>query len=218
MEFRVFIGCKPAELVLKPQLEIRAFNINTVGIYKIDRALHILRVQCKLCFSPRLLRQEAFLRVFLRLLRFLGKWAKKPCFRCPCLDFILEFLCTHLSCAFQRGPLIRIRVPAFVDKRAVSVSQRPALQRERDQIAELPFRQMLLQWQHSIICAEAFQADHLRTLCQQCCSKLPCLLCGNGLRKEDPDMRALPGTGALDQRVDLFQSAYFAERVDLVPP
>ena len=31
-------------------------------------------------------------------------------------------------------------------------------------------------------------------------------------------MRALPGTGALNQCVDLFQLAYFAERVDLVPP
>ena len=218
MEFRVFIGCKPAELVLKPRLEIRAFNINTVGIYKIDRALHILRVQCKLCFSPRLLRQEAFLRVFLRLLRFLGQLSKKPCFRCPCRDFILDFLYAQLSCAFQCTPLIRVRIPVFVDKRAVSIPQRPALQRQRNQIAELSLRQMLLQWQHSIICAEAFQADHLRTLCQQCCSKLPCLLCGNGLGKEDPDMRALPGTGALDQCVDLFQFAYFAERVDFVPP
>ena len=165
MEFRIFVGGQSAELVLKPRPEVRAFDINTVGIYKLDRALRIFWTQCEFCLSPRLLRQEAFLCVFFHLLRFCSQLSKKPCFRCPCLDFILEFLCTHLSCAFQRGPLIRIRVPAFVDKRAVFVSQRPALQRERDQIAELPFRQMLLQWQHSVIRAEVFQADRFRALC-----------------------------------------------------
>ena len=165
MEFRVFIGCKPAELVLKPRPEIRAFDINTVGIYKLDRALRIFWTQCEFCLSPRLFRQEAFLRVFLRLLRFLGKWAKRACFRCPCRDFVLDFLYAQLSCAFQCTPLIRVRIPVFVDKRAVSIPQRPALQRQRNQIAELSLRQMLLQWQHSVIRAEVFQADRFRALC-----------------------------------------------------
>ena len=218
MEFRIFIGGESAELVLKPRPEIRAFDRNTVGIYNLDCALRIFPVQCKLCFSPRLLRQEAFLRVFLRLLRLLGQLSKKPCFRCPCRDFILDFLYAQLSCAFQCTPLIRVRIPVFVDKRTVSIPQRPALQRERDQIAELSLRKMLLQGKHSVIRAEAFQADCFRALCQQSRTELPCLLCGNGLGKEDPDMRALSRTGALDQRVDLFQLAYFAERVDLIPP
>ena len=165
MEFRVFVGGKSAELVLKPWPEICAFDKNAVGVYKFDRALRVLRTQRELCFSPRLLRQEAFLRVFLRLLRFLGQLSKKPCFRCPCRDFILDFLYAQLSCAFQCTPLIRVRIPVFVDKRAVSIPQRPALQRQRNQIAELSLRQMLLQWQHSIICAEVFQADRFRALC-----------------------------------------------------
>lgn len=165
MEFRVFVGGKSAELVLKPWPEICAFDKNAVGVYKFDRALRVLRTQRELCFSPRLLRQEAFLRVFLRLLRFLGQLSKKPCFRCPCRDFILDFLYAQLSCAFQCTPLIRVRIPVFVDKRAVSIPQRPALQRQRNQIAELSLRQMLLQWQHSVIRAEVFQADRFRALC-----------------------------------------------------
>ena len=85
----------------------------------------------------------------------------------------------------------------LVGEDAITKLARPALQRQRDQIAEAADRHGVLAWKEAIIGGKTYLGAAFHGLRQHCSAKLSRRARQNRLGEENPDMTAITGSRTL---------------------
>jgi hypothetical protein len=115
-------------------------------------------------------------------------------------------------------PIDPQRPELVVDKDAIAVMSRAALQRQSDQIAKPTNRHAVLAWKKAIIRFESDVGAAIHGLRDQMGPELSRLGCRYRFCKEDPDVGAIAGTRALESRRNMPFSTCRKIRQRVAPP
>ena len=193
VEFRILKGRETDQTIDERWRQGAPVDVHLIAQDHLDPLRHLADDRL-LGFSPRRRSRPRLLIVVIER----KAHAQDPACGRRLVDKVGDLGSAHAPDARQECPLVLIRSQFIINEDAVAVLPGPALQRQRDQIAESASRHGVLAGKEPIIRIRNPSRPALHRLRHQMGTELARLGCRHGFREEDPDMTAIAGAGTFE--------------------